>query len=130
MLRHGEVEEGFEAPSADAVRAMFDVVQGMSPTDAWLRYLRTRHPEAVDVLARAAMTDLAIELLVDHGALSREDAMSQREEAAETAARMLPSHEWTEIRQISQILEELDDVVRAEATIIDLDDAARRERTA
>jgi hypothetical protein len=128
MLRHEEIEERFEAPSNDAVRAMFDVVQGMTPTEAWLRYLRARHPDAVDVLARAAMTDMAIELLVDHGDLTREDAMSQRAEAAELAARMLPGHEWHEIREISQILEELAEVVRADAAIIDLSQGTWRRR--
>ena len=129
MLRHSDVDEGLDdSPSTEAVRAMFDVVRGMPPTEAWLRYLRARHPEAVDLLARAAMTDMALELLVDHGRLSREEAASQRSEAAERAARMLPAREWQEIREISTILEELAEVVRSEAAIIDLDDDRWHER--
>jgi hypothetical protein len=130
MLRHSDVEEGSEAPSADAVRAMFDVVQGMSSTDAWLRYLRARHPDAVDVLARAAMTDMAIELLVEHGDLSRDEAVAQRAEAEEMAARLLPARDWNEIRQISQILEELAEVCQADAEIVDLNDGSWRRRRA
>ena len=128
MLSYSEVDELFESPSTDGVRAMFDVVQGIPPAEAWLRYLRARHPEAVDLLARAAMTDMAIELLVEHGRLTREEASSQRSEAAEAAARMLPAEEWNEIREISTVLEELAEVVRADAAIIDLNEDGRRER--
>ena len=128
MLRHTDVDERLETTSTDAVRAMFDVVQGMPPTEAWLRYLRARHPHAVDLLARAAMTDMAIELLADQGSLSRDEASTQRAEAAEAAARMLPAREWTEIRGISQVLEELAEVAAGDAAIIDLNDGSWHER--
>ena len=128
MLRYSDVDERPETTSVDAVRAMFDVVQGMPPTEAWLRYLRARHPEAVDLLARAAMTDMALELLVDHGDLSREEASTQRAEAAAVATRMLSAQEWAEIRGISQVLEELAEVAGADAAVIDLNDGSWRER--
>src|SRR3954451_12332641 len=128
MLRHRDIDERLDATSTDAVRAMFDVVQGMPPTEAWLRYLRARHPDAVDLLARAAMSDMASELLVEQGTLSHDEASAQRAEAADAAARMLPSHEWTEIRGISQVLEELAEVAAADAAIIDLNDGSWHER--
>jgi len=128
MLRYSEVDDRLESPSTDAVRAMFDVVQGMPPTEAWLRYLRAAHPEAVDLLARVAMTDMAIELLVDHGDLTHDEASSERAAAAAAAARMLPAPEWNEIRAISTVLEELAEVVHAEAAIIDLNDGSWHER--
>jgi hypothetical protein len=128
MLRERDVDDRLETTSTDAVRAMFDVVQGMPPTEAWLRYLRARHPKAVDLLARAAMTDMAIELLVDVGSVSHDEASTQRAEAAEAAARMLPAHEWTEIRGISQVLEELAEAASADAAVIDLNDGSWRER--
>ena len=132
MLQQNEVEERSHGPSAEAVHAMFNVVQGMSPTDAWLGYLRARHPDAVDVLARAAMTDLAIDLLVDHGDMPLDDALAQRAEVAEAASRMVPPAEWREIREIAHILEELGDEdgrTDTDADVIVLTDRDRPERT-
>jgi hypothetical protein len=118
MIRLDDLDEPSQAPSAEAVQAMFAVVQGMAPTDAWLGYLRARHPAAVDVLAKAAMTDLALDLLVEHHDLSTHDAVRQREEAAQTAANMLAPHEWNEIREIAVILEELGATFGEDADVV------------
>jgi hypothetical protein len=129
MLRPNELEEGSDAPSAEAVHAMFSVVQGTSPTDAWLEYLRARHPDAVDVLARAAMADMAIDLLDEHGDLTLEQALAERAEIAEATSRIVRAEGWREIREIAHILEELgEDAGRSDADVVDLTDPSRPER--
>jgi hypothetical protein len=89
----------------DAVAAMFAVVDGTASTDAWVEYVRAHHPTIVDVLARAAMSDMAIDLLVEHGDITRDEALIQRREAATTAAAMLPPGALRRILALKQRLD-------------------------
>jgi hypothetical protein len=106
----------------DIVGAMFSViVDGASSVDVWLDYVRAHHPKVVDVLARAAMSDIAIEILVDHGDLTKEEAVWQRQAAAETASRMLPPGALRDVLKLKETLEMMESYLsRGDADVVDL----------
>jgi hypothetical protein len=89
----------------DAVVAMFAVAEGTASMDAWLEYVRAHHPTIVDVLATAAMTEMAIDLLHGCGDITHEEAVMQRREAATTAAAMLPPGALRQVLALKQRLE-------------------------
>jgi hypothetical protein len=92
----------------ELVSAMLAVsLDRVSPTDAWLGYLRARHPEAVEALAKAAMTDMALDLMVAHGDITSTDALQQRAAAAESASQIVPDGTWERIAKLKQSLERL-----------------------
>lgn len=101
-----EITEPFEP---DAVAAMYAVVaQGDSATDAWLGFLRARHPAAVDALARAAMASVALDLLVANGDMSIEEASRQMLDAAASAADEVSEDVWASVVRLREILEVLE----------------------
>jgi hypothetical protein len=112
----------------DALTAMFSVaVEGVPAIDAWLGYVRRRHPDACGRLAEVALTGMALDLLVEHGHVSRDEAIRQRRLAAESAARALGGTAWEEIHRLRQtltMLERLPDEV--DDPVVDLRDDPSR----
>ncbi|HYF12609.1 MAG TPA: hypothetical protein VEC09_09920 [Actinomycetota bacterium] len=88
----------------DVVAAMLAVVNGRPAMDVWLEFVRLRYPGATDVLARLALTDLALKLLVGRGAIGAREAAHQRREAAASAAAEVSFHTWQTIHRLRQTL--------------------------
>lgn len=89
----------------DVVAAMLAVVvDGRPAMDVWLEFVRMRYPGATDVLARLALTDLALKLLVTRGAIGSREAAQQRREAAASAAADVSVHTWQTIHRLRQTL--------------------------
>jgi hypothetical protein len=101
-----QITEPFEP---DAVAAMYAVVaEGDSATDAWLDFLRARHPTAIDALSRAAMASVALDLLVANGDMSVEEASHQMLDAATSAANAVSEDVWASVVRFREILEVLE----------------------
>ena len=144
------MEDEIDPLDPASVAAMIAVVvEGVSPDDAWIDYVRSRYPEAAEELAALAMTDVALELLVSRGHLLRSEARYQRRAASARAAGRVRRDVWREIHRMKRLLERLDGledqrsdeplrlVSADDATVLDLsvaieDEArpARRSRTA
>lgn len=93
---------------ADEVAVMYAVSEGGSATDAWLDYLRARHPDAVSALARVAMTSIALDLLVSNGDITIEEASRQMIDAAASATAAVGEEVWisaVRMRDVLQLLE-------------------------
>jgi hypothetical protein len=118
-----------EAISEEAARAMFSVVRGVAASDAWLDFVRTRHPEAAQLLGKLAMANIAIDLLLDNGDLSEDAAQQERVDAVDSVAAELPRETWEEIHELKAALETLQaDARRFERDVVDIRDASPRER--
>lgn len=101
-----EITEPFEP---DAVAAMYAVVtDGDSATDAWLDYLRARHPDAVAALARAAIASIALDLLVANGDMTIEEASRQMLDTATAAVDAVGEDVWTSAMRLREMLELLE----------------------
>jgi hypothetical protein len=112
----------------ELVRAMYAVAVDRVPsTDAWLGYVRARHPDAIDILAHAAMTDVVLDLLVRSGHLSHADAADQRRSASEPAPHV-PAEIWSTIGSVRQMLETLERYAgnRADVVLLDEEDVVRQ----
>lgn len=88
--------------------AMRDVLAGTPASDAWLEYVRQRHGEALDVLARVALSEMALDLLEQTGHLPHEDAIRLLGDAVDTASSDLSLDVWHEIRQAHATLDRLE----------------------
>ena len=101
----------------ETVAAMLAVVVDRVPADdAWVAYVRARHPDAADELARLAMTDVALELLVDRGHVSTSEASAQRHAASGNAAARVERGVWREIHRMKRMLEKLEAMEDSEWT--------------
>ena len=115
--------------SREAVAAMLAVMNGSPAADVWLAYVRAVHPEAVDALARMAVSQIAVDLLQSRGDLDREQARDQRHQVALTARGEVSTEVWAEISELrttlailerhlgdasSEVLVEVDDVDEVE----------------
>jgi hypothetical protein len=106
----------------ELVRAMYAVaVDRAAATDAWLGYVRARYPEAIDVLAHAAMTDVVLDLLVRSGHLTDADAADQRRSASEREPQV-PAEIWSTIASVRQMLETLERYADDGAGLVLLED--------
>jgi hypothetical protein len=120
-----EIIEPFEP---DAVAAMYAVVaEGDSATDAWLGFLRARHPGAVDALARAAMASVALDLLVANGDMSVEEASRQMLDAATSAADAVSEDVWASVVRFREVLEVLERHAAASGVVRIEDDEEEEE---
>jgi hypothetical protein len=92
----------------ELVSTMYAVVVDRVPaTEAWLGFLRARHPEAIEALAQAAMTDLALDLLVANGDLTPSEAAEQRRAASDPESEV-PADVWSSIVNLKRTLETLE----------------------
>jgi hypothetical protein len=105
----------------DAVAAMYAVSEGGSATDAWLGYLRARHPDAVSALARAAIASIALDLLVSNGDIPVEHASREMIEAAAAATDAVGEDVWVSAVRIRDILELLERNAADSSVMIDVD---------
>ena len=119
--------EPFEPAANAAINAV--VRRERNATDAWLEYVRTEHPAAAEELARAAMTYIAVDLLIANGDLSREEGTRQRLDAAFTASAVVDESVWKALIWLREILDMLEAQV-ASPDVIDLDEAAYSSSTA
>jgi hypothetical protein len=67
-----------------------------------------RYPGATDVLARLALTDQALKLLVARRAIGSQEAAQQRREAAAAASAEVSVQTWQTIHRLRQTLEMLE----------------------
>ena len=122
----------------ETVAAMLAIVVDRVPADdAWVAYVRARHPEAAEELARLALTEVALELLVGRGHVSPAEAARQREAASGEAATRVRRAVWQEIHRMKRMLDKLEAmedrdrettsgrlIVLEGGTLVDVDDEA------
>jgi len=98
----------------EVTAAMLSVmVDGTSATDAWLAFVRLHYPDAAFLLARLAMTGVALELLVATGHLERDEAARQRTEALSATVSRLPPRVWNDISKVRDALGRIERLARS-----------------